>query len=69
MGFFDFFCDSKENNNLKVGDRVYIRWSGQTGYVIDIMGSMVQVSITKEDGTDVVKTYSIDEIELAKGII
>lgn len=68
MGIFNLF-ETNKTNHIKVGDRVYIRWTGQTGYVIDVMGNMVQVSITKENGEDVVKTYSIDEVKLAKGII
>ena len=71
MGLLDILFGTSNNNNnkIKVGDRVYIPWSGQTGYVIDITGNLCQVSITRENGSDIVKTYNINEIKLAKGII
>lgn len=72
MGLLDILLGttaSKDKQKIKVGDRVYIPWTGQTGYVIDITGNLCQVSITKENGTDIVKTYSIDQVKLAKGII
>lgn len=69
MGLFNLFQTTNSNNSIKVGDRVYIKWTGQTGYVIDITGNMVQVSITREDESDIVKTYRIDEVKPAKGII
>lgn len=72
MGLLDILLGTsanKDNQKIKVGDRVYIPWTGQTGYVIDITGNMCQVSITKENGNDVVKTYNINEVKLARGII
>ena len=72
MGLLDILFGTSNNNNnkkIKVGDSVYIPWSGQTGYVIDITGNLCQVSITRENGSDIVKTYNINEIKLAKGII
>ena len=72
MGLLDVILgtlSSEDNQKIKVGDRVYVPWTGQTGYVIDITGNMCQVSITKENGSDIVKTYNINEVKLAKGII
>lgn len=72
MGLLDIIFGTSNNNNnkkIKVGDRVYIPWSGQTGYVIDITGNLCQVSITRENGSDIVKTFNINEVKLAKGII
>ena len=56
-------------HHIKIGDRVYIPWTGQTGYVVSINGDLCQVSITKEDGTDMIKTFSLKDVKLAKGII
>lgn len=57
------------NNKIKIGDRVYIPWAGQTGYVVSINGDLCQVSITKENGCDIIKTFSLKDVKLAKGII
>ena len=55
MGLF-----SSSSDNLKVGDKVRVKYRGQEGYIIDKNGDLYMVSIN--DG-QYVDSYSADQLE------
>lgn len=55
MGLF-----SSSSDNLKVGDKVRVKYRGQEGYIIDKNGDLYMVSIN--DG-QIVDSYEASDLE------
>ena len=55
MGFFSF-----NTEELKIGDRVRVKYRGQEGYIIDKNGSLYMVSI---NNGQIVDSYEANDLE------
>lgn len=56
MGFFT----SNNNEKLKIGDRVRIKYRGEEGYIIDKNGDLYMVSVKNGEFVD---SYTENDLE------
>ena len=62
MGLFDLFSNS-DNNEIKIGERVRVKYAGIEGIVVSVDSKQVMISYQNEQDREIVETYSIEDVE------